>query len=152
MIIADLQIKPGVRIYLISLLGEFLCIHLLKDRFMQRGNNGMKLKKYRKDQVLLRLLISLFAVSISVAVISCGIVNTPGLFGEVRSQTVTEDKDAEMEEESRISVKKHLVTGVFYYNIWFEIWICILCMIFAAYMFCLPRGDTIVTWKVRMDD
>ena len=72
---------------------------------MQRGNNGMKLKKYRKDQVLLRLLIFLFAGSISVAVIPCGIVNTPGLFGEVRSQTVTEDKDAEMAEESRISVK-----------------------------------------------
>ena len=119
---------------------------------MQRGNNGMKLKKYRKDQVLLRLLIFLFAGSISVAVIPCGIVNTPGLFGEVRSQTVTEDKDAEMAEESRISVKKPLATGLFYYNSWFEIWICILCMIFEAYIFCLPRGDTIVAWKVRMDD
>ena len=105
-----------------------------------------------KEQVLLRLLIPFFAVSISVAVIPCGIVSTLGLFGEVRSQMVTEDKDAEKAEESRISVKRHLVTGLFYYNSWFEIWICILCMIFAAYMFCLPRGDTIVTWKVRMDD
>ena len=65
----------------------------------------MKLKTYRKYQVLLRLLIFLFTFSISVTVIPCGIINTHGLFGEVRSSMVTEDQDAEKTKESRISVK-----------------------------------------------
>lgn len=107
---------------------------------------------YRKKKVLLRLLLFLFTVSVSVTVIPCGIVNTPGLFGEVRSSTVTEDRGAEKAEASRVSVKRNLVKGPFYYNIWFEIWICIICMIFVRYMIHLPREDTIVTLKVRMDD
>ena len=42
-----------------------------------------------KKQWLIRLFIILFSVSVSVAVLPCGIINTHGLFGEITSSTIT---------------------------------------------------------------
>ena len=106
----------------------------------------------RKKQILLRFLIFLFTVSVSVTVLPCGMVNALGLFGEVKSSAVTEDRDAEKAEESRLLEIKQSVKGLFYYNIWFEVWISIVCIILIEYMIRLPREDTIVTLKVRMDN
>ena len=44
-----------------------------------------------KKQWLIRLFIILFSVSVSVAVLPCGIINTHGLFGEITSSTITND-------------------------------------------------------------
>jgi hypothetical protein len=105
-----------------------------------------------KEQWLIRLLILLFTVSVSAAVIPCGTINTIGLFGEVKSSTVTEDKEAEKADVRQIFVKVQQTKGKNIYNIWYEIWIYIICMTLIFYMFQLPRCDTIVTLKVRMDD
>jgi CO dehydrogenase/acetyl-CoA synthase beta subunit len=105
-----------------------------------------------KKRWLLRLFIFLFSASVSVAVLPIGIVNAYGLFGEVTSSFVTEDKDSEIVNERQIYELKKQVKGINIYNIWFEVWVCIMCMIFVAYMVRLPRGDTIVSLKVRMDD
>ncbi len=100
----------------------------------------------------MRLLIFLFTVSVSVTVLPCGIINSYGLFGEITSSTITDDKDSEISDESRVFEIKNQTKGINIINIWFEIRIFIVCMIFAEYILRLPRGDTIVTLKVRMDD
>ncbi|MCI5723177.1 MAG: hypothetical protein MR283_04130 [Erysipelotrichaceae bacterium] len=105
-----------------------------------------------KKRWLLCLFIFLFSASVSVAVLPIGIVNAYGLFGEVTSSFVTEDKDSEIVNERQIYELKKQVKGINIYNIWFEVWVCIICMIFVAYMVRLPRCDTIVSLKVRMDD
>ena len=55
-----------------------------------------------KKQWLIRLFIILFSVSVSVAVLPCGIINTYGLFGEITSWTITHDEDNSSFQESRV--------------------------------------------------
>ena len=105
-----------------------------------------------KKSWLLRLFILLFSVSVSATVLPSGIVNVYGLFGEITSSTETEDKDSEIACERQIYELSKQVKRSNIYNSWFEVGICIICMIFIAYMIRLPRGDTIVSLKVRMDD
>ena len=92
------------------------------------------IRKYKK-RILLRFLIVHFTVSVSVTILPCGMVNTLGLV-----------------EESRLLEIKQSVKELFYYNIWFEVWISIVCIILIGYMIRFPREDTIVTLKVRMDN
>ena len=105
-----------------------------------------------KKQWLIRLFIILFSVSVSVAVLPCGIINTHGLFGEITSSTITNDDDNSSFQESRVFENRKQIKGIYIYNIWFEVLICVICMIYIQYMFRLPREDTIITFKVRMDN
>lgn len=105
-----------------------------------------------KKQWIIRLFIILFSISVSVTVLPCGIINIHGLFGEITTSTVTNGEDKSCFQESCAFENRKQITGINIYNIWFEIWICIICMIFIQYMFRLPRGDTIITFKVRMDN
>jgi hypothetical protein len=111
-----------------------------------------RLEMKNKKQWLIRLLILLFTVSVSTTAIPCGIINIIGLFGEVKSSTVTEDKETEKANVRWVFVKRQQTKGETIYNIWYEVWVCIICMIFIFYVFRLPREDTIVTLKVRMDN
>lgn len=99
-----------------------------------------------------KLFIFLFSVSVSITVLPNGLINTYGLFGEITSSTATSDEDSKISEERQVFENRKQVKGVNVYNIWFEIWLCIIYMIFAAYMLRLPRGDTIITLKVRMNN
>lgn len=103
-------------------------------------------------KLIARLFILLFTVSVSVTVLPCGIINTHGLFGEVTSSTVTDYEEDSSFIENRVHEKRNQIQGINIYNLWFEIWICVVLIIFIQYMFRLPRGDTIVTFKVRMDN
>lgn len=105
-----------------------------------------------KKQWIIRLFIILFSISVSVTVLPCGIINIHGLFGEVTTFTVTNDEDKSYFQESHVFENRKQITGINIYNIWFEIWICIIFMIYIQYMFRLPREDTIITFKVRMDN
>lgn len=105
-----------------------------------------------KKQWLIRLLIILFSVFVSVAVLPCGIINTHGLFGEITASTVINDEDEMSFQESRVFENRKQIKGINIYNIWFEVLIYVICMIYIQYMFRLPREDTIVTLKVRMDN
>ena len=99
-----------------------------------------------------KLFIFLFSVSVSITVLPSGLLNTYGLFGEITSSTATRDEDSKISEERQVFENRKQVKGVNVYNIWFEIWLCIIYMIFSAYMLRLPRGDTIITLKVRMNN
>jgi hypothetical protein len=109
---------------------------------------GMKDRK----QWLIRLLILLFMVSVSTTVIQCGIINNIGLFGEVKSSAVVEDEETEEVNARQVFVKKQQIKGENIYNIWYEVWVYIVCIILIFYMLRLPRAATTVTLKVRMDD
>ena len=106
----------------------------------------------KKNRWLIRLFILLFSTSVSVAVLPIGIVNVYGLFGEITDSSVTEDKDSEIVNERWIYEFAKQAKGINIYNIWFEVRVYILCIVFITYMIRLPRGDTIVSLKVRMDD
>lgn len=102
---------------------------------------------------VIRLLIVLFTMSVSVAVLPCGIINVHGLFGEVIASTVVEDKDQEIVNIKSIYYEKiQKVKGINVLNIWFEILITVVCICFLTNLIRLPREDTIVTLKVRMDN
>ena len=106
-----------------------------------------------RKNIIIKLFIILFSISVSITVIPCGLINTYGLFGEIKSTTVTSDEHSGKEELSVISEHSHSTKkGENIYNIWLEIAITITYMIFTLYIFRLPRGDTIVTLKVRMDN
>lgn len=107
----------------------------------------------RKKYWRLRLFFVLFTMSVSVAVLPCGTINVHGLFGEVTTHVIAEDKEQEIIGIKDVGYKKaQTVKGINILNIWFELLITVVCISFCANLIKLPRGDTIVTLKVRMDD
>lgn len=106
----------------------------------------------KKHYFFMRLFILLFTVSVSVTVIPDNGLCTLGLFGEVKSSTVTEDNCFREELEKQVYTNQRTPKGINIFNIWFELWCCIVYMIFIMYQEKLPRGQTIVTLKVRMDN
>jgi hypothetical protein len=92
-------------------------------------------------------------VSVSTTSITCASINAIGLFGEIKSSIVTEDSETERAFIRQTFVKKHQVKGENIYNIWYKVWVEILCMILILYTLRLSETeDTIVTLKVRMDN
>ena len=107
----------------------------------------------RKKYWILRLFLVLFTMSLSVAILPCGIINAHGLFGEVTAHVIVEDKEQEIIRIKDIDHKKiQTAEGINILNIWFELLITVVCISFCANLIKLPRGDTIITLKVRMDD
>lgn len=101
----------------------------------------------------IRLFLVLFTISVSVAVIPCGIINVHGLFGEIVTSAAAEDKEQETVNIKSINHEKvQTVKGVNIFNIWFEVLTAVVCISLCANLIKLPRGHTIVTLKVRMDD
>lgn len=107
----------------------------------------------KKKYWIIRLFFVLFTMSVSVAILPCGIINVHGLFGEVTTYVVVEDKEQEIVSIKDVdNIKVQTVKGINILNIWFELLIIVVCISFCANLIKLPRGDTIVTLKVRMDD
>lgn len=103
-------------------------------------------------QWLIRRLLFWFTVSISITVLPCGVIHTYSLFGEITSSVVTNDNDSEISDESYKIESRKQVVGISFYNIWFEIWIFVICIIFVEHMRRLPRENTVVTLKIRMNN
>lgn len=95
----------------------------------------------------------LFVLSVSVTVIPCGVINTYGLFGETTASFITEDKEQTIVNENAKSINKNQkIKGRNVFNIWFEILVLVICIRFIENLIKLPREDTIVSLKVRMDN
>ncbi len=102
---------------------------------------------------IIQLFLVLFTISVSVAGIPCGIINVHGLFGEIVTSTVAEDQEQETVNIKSIDHEKaQTVKGVNIFNIWFEVLIAVVCISFCSNLVRIPRGDTIITFKVRMDN
>lgn len=100
---------------------------------------------------IIRLLIILFTVSVSVAIVPCGVVNIYGALGEVYSSvTIEAEKETQLVKEEVSKARKE--KGINVYNVWFVLCVIVLCIAFVEYSIRLPRGDTIVSLKVRMDN
>ena len=107
---------------------------------------------HNKKQILLRWFILLFTVSVSVAIIPGSVYLVLGLFGEVKSSTITEDGNFHGESAQRTNTYFQKNKGINIINIWYELLYGIMFMIFIMYKYKLPGEDTIVTLKVRMDN
>lgn len=105
-----------------------------------------------KSQFCLRLFILLFTVSVSVTIIPGSGIYTLGLFGEVKSSTVIEDENFLEKLRTQAYAAHHKNKGINIINIWYALWCSIIYMAFISYNAKLPRGDTIITLKVRMDN
>ena len=76
----------------------------------------------KKKYWIIRLFFVLFTISVSVAILPCGIINVHGLFGEVTTYVVVEDKEQEIVSIEDVDHKKvQTVKGINILNIWFEI-------------------------------
>lgn len=105
-----------------------------------------------KSRFILRLFIMLFTLSISTTVIPSEVINIYGLFGEVKSSTNTGENGKNTEEIRSTFEKDSFTKGINIYNMWFGIAVIIIFLIFTSYVFRLPKRDTVVTLKVRMND
>lgn len=105
----------------------------------------------RENHWMMRLFILLFSISVSVAIVPCGVVNIYGALGEVYSSvTIEAEKETQLVKEVVSKARKE--KGVNIYNVWFLLGVIVLYIAFSEYIIRLPRGDTIVTLKVRMDN
>ena len=105
----------------------------------------------RENHWMMRLFILLFSISVSVAIVPCGVVNVYGALGEVYSSvTIEVEKETQLVREEVSNVRKE--KGINIYNVWFLLGVIVLYIAFIEYTMRLPRGDTIVKLKVRMDN
>lgn len=102
-----------------------------------------------KKHWLIRLFIIFFSISVSVAIVPCGIVNVYGSLGEIYSTTIEVENEVEQIKAKSFKIQKE--KGINIFNVWFILYVFVLYISFIEYMIQLPRGDTIITLKVRMD-
>ena len=124
----------------------------MTDTFVKREKFEGYLNMYNKNQILLRWFILLFMVSVSVTIIPGNVYLVLGLFGEIKSSTITEDDNFLEESTQQVRTDFHKHKGINIINIWYELLYGIIFMIFIMYKDKLPRGDTVITLKVRMDN
>ena len=105
----------------------------------------------RENHWMMRLFILLFSISVSVAIVPCGVVNVYGALGEVYSSvTIEAEKETQLVKEEVSKARKE--KGINVYNVWFILCVTVLYIAFVEYSIRLPREDTIVSLKVRMDN
>lgn len=101
---------------------------------------------------LMRIFLLLFVLSVTVPIVSCSYIPNCGLFGELKSLViVSEDKEEISEVSSKINIRKKQ-KGKNIFNFWLLILVYIVCVCLLANSFHLPRADTIVTKKIRMNN
>ena len=120
---------------------------------------------------IFRWFLFLFLIAVSTAVMPCVAVNSIGLFGEVKASVVTCE---EKEEAAEVAAKRYKhdargirqmsvrtqrlssllegINGTNILSIWFVLFFAVLCFYYVQYRYRLPKEDTIVTLKVRMDN
>ena len=107
----------------------------------------------KRKNWLVRLLILLFTLSVSVTVVPCGSINVYGLFGDIRTSVVTEDADRTIENITSNRLHRfQKVKGTNIFNIWFELLPLVTFICLIEHTLKLPREDTIITLKVRLDN
>lgn len=101
---------------------------------------------------LMRLFLLLFALYVTVPMISCNYVPSYGLFGELKPLVVvSENKEEFFEVSSRINVQRKQ-KGKNIFNLWLYFLVFITCLRLLAHNIKLPKADTIVAQKVRMNN
>lgn len=111
--------------------------------------------KYRdmnsKKKFLVRLFLLLFTVSISTSVLPGAMVQARGLFGEVTASAAQEQEQV-AEHSYRQQIRPQQSKGCNIYNLWFLLSVGVVWICRRAHLCKLPREDTIIGLKVRMNN
>lgn len=106
----------------------------------------------KKNSHCLMRLFLLFALYVTVPIISYSYVPGYGLFGELKTLcVVNEDKEEISEVSSKITVWKNQ-KGKNIFNLWLYFLVYIVCLRLLSHSIKLPKTHTIVAKKVRMNN
>lgn len=106
----------------------------------------------KNSQRLMRLFLLLFALSVTVPIIPCSYIPSHGMFGELKSLVIVNENSAEIgDTSSKITVRRKQ-KGKNIFNLWFLVLANIACLLLLAHSIKLPKADTIVAKKVRMNN
>lgn len=106
----------------------------------------------KNSHCLIGLFLLLFALSVTVPIIPYSYVLNYGLFGELKSLVVAnENKEEILEVSSKITVQRKQ-KGKNIFNLWLLVLAYIVCLRLLAHDTKLPKADTIVAKKVRMNN
>lgn len=107
----------------------------------------------KKKTIMIKVIILLFTLSVSSAVIPCNIINVYGLFGELQSFTVNDNNEVEISEINTVKITQSLrIKGQNVINVWFAVLMLVVFTQALIYSIGLPHQNTVVTLKVRMDN
>ncbi len=106
----------------------------------------------KNSHYLIRLFLLLFALSVAVPIISYSCVSIYGLFGEMKSLVaVHENKEEISEISSKVTVRRKQ-KGKNIFNLWLIVLAHIVCLQLLALSIKLPKADTIIAKKIRMNN
>lgn len=106
----------------------------------------------KNSHYLMRVFLLLFVLSVTVPIIPCSYISNYGLFGELKSSViVSEDREEISEVSTKINIRKKQ-KGKIIFNCWLLLLVYIVCVSLLAHSFQLPRADTIVAKKIRMNN
>ncbi len=106
-------------------------------------------KKY--SYCLMRLFL-LFALFVTVPINSYIYIPIYGLFGELKTLVVADEYNEEIAEVSSKVTAHKKQKGKNIFNLWLVILVYIACLRLLAHIILLPKTDTIVAKKVRMNN
>lgn len=106
----------------------------------------------RKNSYCLMRLLLLFALFATIPINAYTYMSSYGLFGELKTLIVINEKKEETAEvSSKVTVQKKQ-KGKNIFNLWFYYLVLIICLRLLAHRIKLPKADTIVAKKVRMNN
>lgn len=99
------------------------------------------------------LLFLLFGILLSLSVVPSGGIVSHGLFGEAEAVSFVQEEKAETAVLSQaVRVVQKDARGFKTFCSYLLLIILVLCLQFAAYQYRLPKMETMITRKVRMDN
>lgn len=106
----------------------------------------------RKNSYCLMRLLLLFALFATIPINSYTYVPSYGLFGELKTLIVANENTEEIAEvSSKVTVQKKQ-KGKTIFNLWLYFLVFVSCLRLLAHSIKLPKADTIVAKKVRMNN
>ncbi len=106
----------------------------------------------KKNSYCLMRLLLLFALFATIPINSYTYMPSYGLFGELKALIVAnENKEEITEVSSKVTIQKKQ-KGKNIFNLWFYFLVFITCLRLLAHRIKLPKTDTIVAQKVRMNN
>lgn len=110
------------------------------------------MKSDTKIKNMKKLLFIFFILLMTVPLSPQTSINAYNVLGEVKASIVVQEAEEEIADiASQITVSKR-VKGVNRFNLWFILDMIVACIQFLACVYRLPREDTIVDDKIRMDN
>jgi len=106
----------------------------------------------KKNSHCLMWLFLLLALSVTVPIISYNYVISYGLFGELKSLVVVNENKEEISEVSSKLTVRRKQKGENIFNLWILVLAYIDSLRLLAHSIRLPKADTIVAKKVRMNN